>query len=84
MGGNHGGDQIRNLLVVVAARWGLPGGSGWADVPAFSVESPVPRSKRGDMRETSGFRVGMQAHMMPTLTSIADHMNDSEAYPRNS
>ena len=33
------------------------------------------------MCETSGFRVGIQAHMMPTLTSITDHMNDSDAYP---
>src|SRR5436853_720367 len=34
----------------------------------------------GNIRVINGFRVGMQAHMIPTLTSTADHIKDKDAY----
>ena len=38
----------------------------------------------GRIRTMSGFRVGMQAQVMPTLTSIEDHISDREAFHANS
>ena len=43
-----------------------------------ALDSP---SQRGSKKLTNGFRVGMQAQMIPTLTSTADHMKDKDAYP---
>ena len=44
---------------------------------------PLPENP-GNTRETRGFSVGIQAQIIPTLTSTADHMKDRDAYPNQS
>jgi hypothetical protein len=49
-----------------------------------SSGSSVFRNKLGTILDTKGFSEGTQAQMIPTWTSIADHMNDSDAYHEKS
>src|SRR5690606_17489964 len=52
-----------------------------------SLERPDPSgsmSMAGRILMNRGLRVGMQAHIMPTLTSTALHISDSDALKANS